>query len=105
MSSTLRLFRGQRMVMSFDRKRSWTVLLDDETARKIAHDDTLEIAVEPGHHSLMVTSTKKRRSPERTFDIRDESVVEFACHTQPIWPLLLMALVVPSRWIVLKERR
>ena len=105
MSTTLHIERAFPMAVSLgDRKRSWPILLDGTSIGQIALNDVLDIPIEPGTHALQLTSTGKRRSPERTFTVKDESVAEFVCHTQPFWPLMLMALVVPGRWIALKQR-
>jgi hypothetical protein len=103
MATTLRLERGMPMAVN-DRKRSWQIRLDGAAAGEIALNDTVEIEIEPGTHTLYLTSTGKRRSPARTFTAAAETVTEFACHAQPVWPLILMALVIPGRWIALKQR-
>jgi hypothetical protein len=103
MNATLRIERTMPMAVG-DRKKSWQVLLDGNPIGQVSRRDSLETAIEPGPHTLRLTSTGSRRSPERSFTARDESMVEFACHVQPIWPLLLMALVDPNRWIALKQR-
>ena len=102
MSATLQLRRGMTMAV-FDRSRSYQILLDGKHAGEIALSQTVEIPVEPGQHALQLTSTGRRRSPERIFTAAEESVTEFTCHAQPIWPLMLMALVLPGRWIALKR--
>jgi len=106
MSATLKLNRTMPgiLVEIEDRKRAWQVHLDSKPVGTIARNDVLELPIGPGHHSLRLTSTGRRSSPVRDFDAGDESETEFTCHSQPIWPLMLMALVVPKRWIVLKEQ-
>jgi hypothetical protein len=105
MSTTLRIERAFPYAIAIgDRKRSWPILLDGQPIGQIGLNDVFEAPIEPGTHTLLLTSTGKRRSPERAFTAADESVTEFACHTQPYWPLLLMALVNPGRWIALKQR-
>jgi len=103
MDVTLRLERTMRRAF-LDRKRPWQINLDGRHIGDIAQGDVLELPIEPGHHTLQLTSTGRRCSPEREFEAKSESMTEFACHSQPIWPLMLMALVVPGRWIVLKRQ-
>lgn len=105
MTTTLRLERSMPGVTIAvqDRNTSWSILLDGQEVGHIARNGTFETPVQPGTHTLQLTSTGKRRSPLRTFTARDESVVEFRCHSQPLWPLMVMALVVPGRWIALKQ--
>ena len=105
MTTTLRIERAFPFGVSIgDRKRSWQILLDGTSIGQIALSDVFEAPIEPGTHTLRLTSTGSRRSPGRIFTAADESMTEFACHTQPFWPLMLMALVVPGRWIALKQR-
>ena len=87
-----------------DRHAEWSILLDGRELGRIAPNDVFETQLAPGTHALQLTSTGKRRSPVRTFTAKDESIVEFRCHSQPIWPLMLMALVNPGRWIALKQQ-
>ena len=106
MTSTLHLERAMpgATVAIQDRHTTWSVLLDGQVAGQIAHDETFEAEVSPGSHTLQLTSTGRRCSPVRTFSVAEESVADFRCHSQPVWPLMLMALVVPGRWIALKQR-
>ena len=106
MSATLKIERrmpGVTIAIE-DRKQTWQIHLDGKPAGTIARDDVLELPIEPGHHTLQLTSTGRRSSPARDFDAGDESITEFTCHSQPVWPLMLMALVVPGRWIALKQQ-
>jgi hypothetical protein len=86
-----------------DRHAEWPILLDGREVGRIASDAVFETELSVGTHTLQLTSAGKRRSPVRTFTAKDESIVEFRCHSQPIWPLMLMALVNPGRWIALKQ--
>lgn len=87
-----------------DRRRTWQIVLDGEAVGEIRMNDTVELPVEPGEHRLQLTSTKQRRSPERSFDAKDGAAVSFICHPQALWPLALIALAKPGHWIVLRQR-
>jgi hypothetical protein len=106
MTATLRVERSMPMgtMAVVDRSRPWQILLDGRAVGTIERDGVFETGVEPGAHTLQLISTGSRRSPERSFTAAENTVTEFACHSQPIWPLMLMALVVPGRWIALKQR-
>ncbi|MGF1426490.1 hypothetical protein [Kitasatospora sp. LaBMicrA B282] len=106
MTTTLRIERSMpgATVAVQDRHTSWSVLLDDQEVGRIAPDEVFETRLPSGPHTLRLTSTGRRRSPVRTFTATDGSVVEFHCHSQPVWPLMLMALARPGRWIALKQR-
>jgi hypothetical protein len=103
MTATLRIERNMPVAV-LDRKRSYRILVDGREVGTIALSEVFELGIEPGPHTLRLSSTGSRRSPERTFTAADESVVDFICHAQPFWPLMLMALVVPGRWIALKRQ-
>lgn len=106
MTSTLHLERrmpGATIAIQ-DRHAAWSILLDGQMVGHIAHEETFETPVNPGTHTLQLTSTGRRCSPVRTFTIGGESLADFRCHSQPVWPLMLMALAVPGRWIALKQQ-
>jgi hypothetical protein len=106
MTATLQLERSMpgATIAIQDRHTDWSILLDGKPVGRIAPNETFETQVQPGSHTLQLTSTGKRRSPVRTFTAADESAVGFRCHSQAIWPLMVMALVLPDRWIALKQR-
>lgn len=105
MTTTLHLERKMPgvTVAIQDRHVSWSVLLDGQVTGQIAHDEAFETQLPAGSHTLQLTSTGRRRSPVRTFTAPEDSVVDFRCHSQPVWPLMLMALFDPGRWIALKQ--
>ncbi|MBS2554140.1 hypothetical protein KGQ19_45530 [Catenulispora sp. NL8] len=106
MTTTLHLERAMpgATIAVQDRHASWSVLLDGQEVGRIASDETFQTQVPPGTHTLQLTSNGSHRSPVRTFAATDGSVVRFRCHSQPVWPLMVMAAVLPGRWIVLKQR-
>ncbi|MBS2540144.1 hypothetical protein KGQ20_46145 [Catenulispora sp. NF23] len=106
MTTTLHLERAMpgATIAVQDRHASWSVLLDGQEVGRIASDETFQTQVPPGTHTLQLASNGSHRSPVRTFAATDGSVVRFRCHSQPVWPLMVMAAVLPGRWIVLKQR-
>ena len=64
--------------------------------------ETLEIPVEPGHHSIRIRSGRYS-SQERSFDVADGEVVSFRTHGPLIWPLLVASMITPDRGITLKR--
>lgn len=64
--------------------------------------DTLEIPVEPGHHSIRIRSGRYS-SQERSFDVGDGEVVSFRTHGPLVWPLYVAAMIKPDRGISLKR--
>ena len=84
----------------------WKVYLDAEEVATIQVNGRLELPVEAGRHTLLLRGKGRRKSPECGFEVSDrDELVGFVCHPQPVWPMALWASFVPTRWIVLKERR
>ncbi len=63
--------------------------------------ETLEIPVEPGHHTLRIRSGRYS-SQERSFDVADGEVVSFRTRGPLVWPLYVAAMIKPDRGISLK---
>ena len=80
----------------------WNIAIDGIVVGSIADKETVEVAVEPGHHTFRLESGR-HRSAERSFDVASGEVVTFSCNGPRIWPLLLAALVKPDLWISLRR--
>jgi hypothetical protein len=82
------------------RNEQWNIAIDGTVVGSVANNETVDVAVAPGHHALRLGSGR-HRSPERSFDVARDQVVGFNCHGPRIWPMLVAALINPSRWITL----
>jgi hypothetical protein len=58
-------------------------------------NDTIELPVEPGHHTLQIRNGRNS-SRTQTFDAAEGEVVAFRCGGKRILPLFLASFVVPS---------
>jgi hypothetical protein len=58
-------------------------------------NDTIEIPVEPGRHTLQVRNGRNS-SRTQTFDAAEGEVVAFRCSGKRILPIFLASFVVPS---------
>jgi hypothetical protein len=84
--------------------KPFTIAIDGIAVGTLAPKETVEVAVEPGHHTLRLIESR-RVSPERTFDVAQDEVVSFYCHGPRYgWPQLLAALVKPDLWISLRRK-
>lgn len=101
MTATLELTRTFGGVT--DGKGKWQILIDGTAAGSIDQKQTVELPVEPGLHTLRVERSERFLSRERSFDVADEQVVRFSCHSQLLWPLYLAALIKPDLWIILRQ--
>ena len=98
-TATLTLTRTMRI---FGRRHAWQVLLDGKPAGSIANDRVVELPVEPGRHSLRLSSGRFT-SPERQFAAADGEVVRFTCRAPLLWPQAAVAVIVPGLWISLRQ--
>jgi hypothetical protein len=79
----------------------WNIAIDGIVVGSIANKETVEVAVEPGHHTLRLGSGR-HRSAERSLEVAQDEVAGFSCHGPRFWPMLVVALVNPDLWISLR---
>ena len=83
--------------------KPYTIAIDGVPVGTLAPRETVDVAVEPGHHSLRL-SQGRHLSPERFFDVAQDEVVTFSCHGPRYgWPQLVAGLVKPDLWISLRR--
>jgi hypothetical protein len=82
------------------RRRPFEVILDGQEAASLEMHATTEIPVEPGQHTVQV---RGGRYSSRTvsFEVGDEEVANFSCHSPTLWPVYVASLIVPSLGISL----
>ena len=100
-SATLRLVR-EGIGLELWRGK-FDVSVDRERIGSIELHDTVETPVEPGHHTLRVQRSERFLSRERSFDVADEQVVSFRCHSELLWPMYVAALIKPDLGIILRR--
>ena len=100
--ATVRLVRTGFGIGVGAQSEQWNIAIDGNVVGSIANRETVEVSVEPGHHTLRLGSGR-RRSVERSFDVAQDEVVGFRCHGPRIWPMLVAALVNPDLWISLRQ--
>ena len=79
----------------------WKIAIDGIVVGSIANKETVEVAVEPGHHTLRLGSGR-HRSAERSLDVGLDEVAGFSCHGPRFWPMLVAAVINPDLWISLR---
>jgi hypothetical protein len=82
------------------RRGTYDVMVDGERVGSLEMNDTIEIPVEPGHHTLQVRNGRNS-SRTRTFDAADGELVAFRCTGKRFLPLFLASFVIPSLALVL----
>ena len=99
--ATVRLVRTWSGIGIGAQNEQWNIAIDGIVVGSIANKETVEVAVEPGHHTLRLGSGR-HRSAERSFDVAQDEVVGFRCHGPRFWPMLVAALINPDLWISLR---
>jgi hypothetical protein len=85
-----------------DRNREWQIVMDGNVEGSIASQNKVELPVEPGRHTLRLSSDR-HFSPERYFEVADGQVVSFWCRGAMFWPMYVAALIKPDLWISLRQ--
>jgi hypothetical protein len=93
MAATLRL--THKAIGVEVRRGPYEVVLDGNRVGSVEMNDTIEIPVEPGRHTLQVRSGRNC-SRTQTFDAADGDVVAFRCTGKSFLPRFLASFVVPS---------
>ncbi|MGA9775964.1 MAG: hypothetical protein WBU92_08605 [Candidatus Dormiibacterota bacterium] len=84
------------------RRGAYDIVLDGQRAGSVDMNDTIEIPIEPGRHTLQIRSG---RSSSRTqaFAAAEGQAVVFRCTGKSILPIFLASFVIPS--LALQLRR
>ena len=100
MTATLQLTRTFGGITN---RGKWQILIDGTAVGSIDQKETVELPLEPGHHTLRVRRSERFLSRERSFAAADEQVIRFSCHSQLLWPMYIASLVKAELWITLRR--
>ena len=76
------------------RRGTYDAEVDDQRVGSVEMNDTIEIPIEPGHHTLQVRNGRNS-SRTLTFDAAEGQVVAFRCTGKRLLPIFLLSFVVP----------
>jgi hypothetical protein len=93
MSGTLKLTHSAMGVEV--RRGTFDAVVDGERVGSLEMNDTIEIPIEPGHHTLQVCNGRNS-SRTLTFDAAEGQIVAFRCTGKRFLPIFLVSFVVPS---------
>lgn len=100
MATTLRLTReGVGIEL---RRGTFDVFVDNQPVNSIGRHETIEVPIEPGHHTLQIRSGRYS-SHDHAFDATDDQVVNFRCHGAMVWPRYLASILKPDLAISLRR--
>jgi hypothetical protein len=101
MSLTVVLERETAHVMELRRNR-FEIILDGDPAGSIDRNQTVELPVEPGPHTLQVRTGRYSSHP-KSFDAADGTNIRFRCNGAILWPQYVASLLVPALGLKLKR--
>lgn len=104
--ATLRLSRGYAgnpiSGLLTGRNERWDIALDGRVVGQIAYEETVEVSLPPGHHTLRV-GQGRHLSARRSFDVAEGEVVSYGCHGPRFPPVFLAGAIKPDLWIALRR--
>jgi len=84
------------------RRGRYEIDVDGQHAGSVDMNDTIEIPVDPGRHTLQIRSGRNSSRPA-TFEAAENQTVAFRCTGKSFLPIFLASFVVPS--LALQLRR
>jgi len=84
------------------RRGTYDIVVDGQRAGSVEMNDTIEIPVEPGRHTLQIRSGRNS-SRTRPFEAAEGQTVAFRCTGKSFLPIFLASFVVPSRALQLRQ--
>ena len=100
MGATLKL--THKAIGAEVRRGTYVIFLDGKQAGSVEMNDTVEIAVETGRHTLQLRNGRNS-SRAQTFDAAEGETVAFRCTGKRILPLFLASFAIPSLALTLRR--
>jgi hypothetical protein len=101
MAATLRLVH--KTIGVEVRRGTYDVVVDGARVGSVELNDTIEIPIEPGRHTVQVRNGRNS-SRTRTFDAAEGDTVAFRCGGKRPLPIFLVSFVVPSLALSLRRQ-
>jgi hypothetical protein len=93
MSATLKL--THKAIGAEVRRDSYDVVVDDQRIGSVKMNDTIEIPIDLGRHTLQVRDGRKSSSTE-IFDATEDAIVVFRCTGKRFLPVFLASFIFPK---------
>ena len=77
------------------RRGTYDVVVDGERVGSVAMNDTIELPVEPGRHTLQVRNGRTHSSTD-SFEVAEGENVAFRCTGKRFLPIFLASFIVPG---------
>jgi hypothetical protein len=93
MSATLKV--THKAIGAEVRRGTYDVVVDGERVGSVEMNNTVEIPLEPGRHTVQVRNGRNSSSTQ-TFDTAEGEIVAFRCTGKRFLPIFLASFVVPK---------
>lgn len=93
MSATLKL--THKAIGVEVRRGTYEAIVDGKPAGTVELNKTIDITVEPGHHTLQVRNGRNL-SQTKSFDVTEGEIARFRCSGKSPLPIFLLSFAVPS---------
>lgn len=100
MAATLKL--THKAIGAEVRRDTYDILVDGQPVGSVEMNDTVEIPIEPGRHTVQIRDGRKSSRIE-PFDAAEGETVAFRCTGKRFVLLFLASFVIPSLALVLKR--
>ena len=100
MSATLRVSRETSGIEL--RRGVFEISVDGKDAGPVKYGETIEIPLEPGHHTLRIRAGRYS-SRDHSFDLADNDAIDFRCSGAIFWPRWVLSLFKPDLGVLLKR--
>ena len=77
------------------RRGAYDILVDGQRAGSVEMNETTELPIEPGRHTLQVRNGRNSSRTE-TFNVADSQTIAFRCTGKSFLPIFLASFFVPS---------
>ena len=84
------------------RRGTYDIVVDGQSAGSLKMNDTIEIPVEPGPHTVQARNGRNS-SHALTFEAAERETVAFRCTGKRFLPIFLASFIVPSLALKLKR--
>jgi hypothetical protein len=101
MAATLKLMH--KAIGTEVRRGAYDIVVDGQRVGSVEMNDTIEIPIEPGRHTLQVRNGRNS-SRTQTFDAAESQTVAFRCAGKSFLPIFLASFVVPSLALQLRRQ-
>ena len=101
MSATLKV--THKAIGAEVRRGPYDIEVDGTRVGSVSMNETFEVSVEPGPHTLQVRNGRNSSRAE-TFDTADGEIVAFRCTGKRFLPLFLASFIVPRLALVLVRK-